>query len=150
MTSRRDGWQAYKPAVAALCDGVSGMVVMAELLYGHTGAALTVAGQQALAFYSDPGGCCLWDYRGRAFPAKIESDHGAGPCIYACGATENQDRLTVWRLPRSAEKRRRRGVSPPCRAVGLVCRAGGRPSPRTNRLLAVMDAMKMEHTIDTG
>jgi hypothetical protein len=67
----------------------------------------------------------------------------------ACGATENQI-VIVWRLPRSASRDAGVELARHAEQVGLVCRAGGRPSSKAQPLLAVMDAMKMEHTIDTG
>ena len=146
--SRRDGWQVHGQQLRRFAMEFQGEAVMAELLYGHTGTlALTVAGQQGtLAFSATPAGVTV-DYAGERFTAKIESNHGIAHVFLACGATEIRviDRLAAAASAGQETAGGRLAAPMPGKVVSFAVQAGDRITK--GQPLAVMDAMKMEHTI---
>jgi 3-methylcrotonyl-CoA carboxylase alpha subunit len=146
--SRRDGWQAHGQQLRRFALEFHGEAVVAELVYGHTGALrLTVAEQEGpLEFAATAAGVAV-AFGGERFIAKIESNHGVAHVFLACGATEI---IVIDRLMAAAnaghEAASGRLAAPmPGKVVSFAVQAGDRITK--GQPLAVMDAMKMEHTI---
>ena len=146
--SRRDGWQAHGLQLRRFALEFHGEAVMAQLVYGHTGALqLAVAGQEgALEFTSTAAGVAI-SFAGERFTAKIESNHGVVQVFAACGATEIivVDRLAAAALSGAELAAGRLAAPMPGKVVSFAVQAGDRITK--GQPLAVMDAMKMEHTI---
>ena len=146
--SRRDGWQAYGQQQRRFALEFHGEAVMAELVYGHTGALqLAVAGHEGpLEFTSTAVGVAI-SFAGERFTAKIESNHGVAHVFAACGATEIIviDRLAAAALSGAELAGGRLAAPMPGKVVSFAVQAGDRITK--GQPLAVMDAMKMEHTI---
>ena len=146
--SRRDGWQAYGQQQRRFALEFHGEAVMAELVYGRTGVLqLAVAGHEGpLEFTSTSAGLAI-SFAGERFTAKIESNHGVAQVFAACGATEIivVDRLAAAALSGAELAAGRLAAPMPGKVVSFAVQAGDRITK--GQPLAVMDAMKMEHTI---
>ena len=146
--SRRDGWHVHGQQLRRFALEFQGEEVMAELVYGHSGTLrLTVAEQEgALTFAATPAGVAV-DFATERFTAKMESNHGIAQVFTALGATEIIviDRLAA-AASAGAESAAGRLAAPiPGKVVSFAVKAGDRITK--GQPLAVMDAMKMEHTI---
>ena len=146
--SRRDGWQAYGQQQRRFALAFHGEAVTAELVYGHAGALrLTVAGQEgALTFAATPAGIAV-DYAGARLTAKIELNQGVAKVFTALGATEIIvfDRLAAAASSGAESAAGRLAAPMPGKVVSFSVKVGDRITK--GQPLAVMDAMKMEHTI---
>jgi 3-methylcrotonyl-CoA carboxylase alpha subunit len=146
--SRRDGWQVHGQQQRRFALEFHGEAVMAELVYGHSGAlGLTVGGRAgALEFAATPAGVAV-AFAGERFTAKIESNQGLAHVFLACGATEIKviDRLAAAASAGQEAASGRLAAPMPGKVVSFAVQAGDRITQ--GQPLAVMEAMKMEHTI---
>ena len=146
--SRRDGWQAHGQQRRIFALEFHGKAVVAELVYAHTGELqLTLAGQSGwLEFTATAAGLAV-AFAGERFMAKIESNRGLVQVFTALGATEIIviDRLAAAAATGSEAAAGRLTAPMPGKVVSFAVQAGDRITQ--GQPLAVMDAMKMEHTI---
>ena len=147
--SRRDGWQAHGQQRRIFALEFHGEAVVAELVYGHTGALqLALAGQSSpLEFSATAAGLAI-TFAGERFTAKMESNRGAVQVFTAFGAIEIIviDRLAAAAAAAGSEAAEGRLAAPmPGKVVSFGVQAGDRITQ--GQPLAVMEAMKMEHTI---
>ncbi|MBC7548422.1 MAG: acetyl/propionyl/methylcrotonyl-CoA carboxylase subunit alpha [Polaromonas sp.] len=146
--SRRDGWQAYGQQRRCFALEFHGDAVMAELVYGPSGALrLTVAEKEgSLNFAATRAGVAV-AFAGERFTAKIESNQGVVHVFTDEGATEIKviDRLAAAASAGHESASGRLAAPMPGKVVSFAVQAGDRITK--GQPLAVMDAMKMEHTI---
>ncbi len=146
--SRRDGWQAYGLQLRRFALEFHGEAVMAELVYGRSGASqLAVAEHVGPLEFAETAAGVAVNFAGERFTAKIESNHGVVQVFTACGATEIIviDRLAAAALSGAELAAGRLAAPMPGKVVSFAVQAGDRITK--GQPLAVMDAMKMEHTI---
>ena len=147
--SRRDGWQAHGQQRRIFALEFHGEAVVAELVYGHTGALqLALAGQSSPLEFSATAAGLAVSFAGERFTAKMESNRGVVQVFTALGATEIIviDRLAAAAAAAGSEAAGGRLAAPmPGKVVSFAVQAGDRITQ--GQPLAVMDAMKMEHTI---
>ena len=147
--SRRDGWHAHGQQRRIFALEFHGEAVVAELVYGHTGALqVTLAGQSSPLEFSVAAAGLAVAFAGERFTAKIESNRGFVYVFTALGATEIIviDRLAAAAAAAGSEAAGGRLTAPmPGKVVSFAVQAGDRITQ--GQPLAVMDAMKMEHTI---
>jgi 3-methylcrotonyl-CoA carboxylase alpha subunit len=144
--SRRDGWRSHGLNVRPFQFEFGGEPAKAELTYLHDGALTLAVGNVsgALAFKRVAQGIDI-DYAGQRFVAAVyaagEHDH----VFSARGATQI---LAIDLLAHAGEGEADTGrlTAPmPGKVVSFLVKAGDKVSK--GQALAVMEAMKMEHTI---
>jgi 3-methylcrotonyl-CoA carboxylase alpha subunit len=144
--SRRDGWRSHGVATRRFAFEFDGEPAQAQLRYLHDGALnLEVGGVTGMLRFARQGDAIDVDYAGQRFAATVyangETDHvftgtGAAPIVsidLLAHAGESHDeggRLTA---------------PMPGKVVSFNVKAGDKVSK--GQALAVMEAMKMEHTI---
>ena len=146
--SRRDGWQAFGARVRRFDFSFHGQAQAAVLTYERHGALqLAVGGQQgALAFTASPDGLAI-AFGDERFIAKIESNQGVAVVFTTFGATEIIviDHLAAAALAGDEAASGQLAAPMPGKVVSFAVQAGERIAK--GQPLAVMEAMKMEHTI---
>jgi 3-methylcrotonyl-CoA carboxylase alpha subunit len=144
--SRRDGWRSHGLAVRRFAFEFQGQPAQAELTYLHDGALTLTVGNVsgALAFGVTPKGIEI-HFAGQRLLASVytqgESDH----VFSDRGATQI---LAIDLLAHAGEGQADTGrlTAPmPGKVVSFAVKAGDKVSK--GQALAVMEAMKMEHTI---
>ncbi|MES2999298.1 MAG: acetyl/propionyl/methylcrotonyl-CoA carboxylase subunit alpha [Pseudomonadota bacterium] len=144
--SRRDGWSSHGVATRRFAFEFGGEPAEAQLRYLHDGALVLEVGQVsgALRFRATTAGLDI-DYAGQRFTAAVyaigETDH----VFTSAGATQI---LAIDLLAHAGESHVEGGrlTAPmPGKVVSFSVKAGDKVSK--GQALAVMEAMKMEHTI---
>ena len=146
--SARDGWQVHGQQLRRFALSFHGEAVMAELVYERAGALqLTVAAQAGTFAFSATSAGVAVAFGGKHFTAKIELNHGLAHVFTTCGATEIIviDRLAAAASAGHEAASGRLAAPMPGKVVSFAVQAGDRITK--GQPLAVMDAMKMEHTI---
>ena len=146
--SARDGWQVHGQQLRRFALSFHGEAVMAELVYERAGALqLTVAAQAGTFAFSATSAGVAVAFGGKNFTAKIELNQGLAHVFTACGATEIIviDRLAAAASAGHEAASGRLAAPMPGKVVSFAVQAGDRITK--GQPLAVMDAMKMEHTI---
>jgi 3-methylcrotonyl-CoA carboxylase alpha subunit len=144
--SRRDGWRSHGHTVRPFAFEFHGEPARAELTYLHDGALTLTVGNVsgALAFDRAEGGIDI-HFAGRRLLASVYS-HGESDHVFSeRGATQI---LAIDLLAHAGEGEADGGrlTAPmPGKVVSFGVKAGDRVSK--GQVLAVMEAMKMEHTI---
>ncbi len=144
--SRRDGWRAYGVAVRRFGFEFGGERTDASLTYLHDGALqLDVAGQAGvLAFSATPAGIDL-QYAGRRHRVQVYWQGEWAHVFAPHGATRI---LEIDLLAHAGDHQADTGrlTAPmPGKVLSFAVKAGDKV--RKGQALAVMEAMKMEHTI---
>jgi 3-methylcrotonyl-CoA carboxylase alpha subunit len=144
--SRRDGWRSHGPAVRQFQFEFHGEPAKAELTYLHDGAlSLTVGNVSgALAFTATPRGLDI-HFAGQRLLAAVYA-HGESDHVFSeRGATQIMNIDLLAHAGEAAAETGRLTAPMPGKVVSFAVKAG---DPVTKgQALAVMEAMKMEHTI---
>jgi 3-methylcrotonyl-CoA carboxylase alpha subunit len=144
--SRRDGWRSHGVAVRPFAFEFHGEPARAELTYLHDGALTLTVGNVsgALAFASGTAGIDI-HFAGQRLLASVYT-HGESDHVFSeRGATQI---LAIDLLAHAGEGEVEGGrlTAPmPGKVVSFGVKAGDKVSK--GQVLAVMEAMKMEHTI---
>jgi 3-methylcrotonyl-CoA carboxylase alpha subunit len=144
--SRRDGWRSHGPAVRHFQFEFRGEPAKAELTYLHDGAlSLTVGNVSGgLAFTSTPQGLDI-HFAGQRLSAAVYA-HGESDHVFSeRGATQIMNIDLLAHAGEAAAETGRLTAPMPGKVVSFSVKAGDRVSK--GQALAVMEAMKMEHTI---
>ena len=144
--SRRDGWQSHGLRVRRFAFEFRGVPGQAELTYLHDGALkLTVDNfSGSLTFSATPRGIDL-DFAGQRLLVSVYADGETDHVFSARGATQI---LAIDLLAHAGEAQAEVGrlTAPmPGKVLSFAVKAGDKVSK--GQALAVMEAMKMEHTI---
>jgi 3-methylcrotonyl-CoA carboxylase alpha subunit len=144
--SRRDGWRSHGPAVRQFQFEFHGEAAKAELTYLHDGVlSLTVGNiSGALAFSATPRGLDI-HFAGQRLLAAVYA-HGESDHVFSeRGATQIMNIDLLAHAGEAAAETGRLTAPMPGKVVSFAVKAG---DPVTKgQALAVMEAMKMEHTI---
>jgi 3-methylcrotonyl-CoA carboxylase alpha subunit len=144
--SRRDGWRSHGVTVRRFAFEFRGQPGQAELAYLHDGALkLTVDNLTGmLTFVATPRGIDL-DFAGQRLLVSVYADGETDHVFSARGATQI---LAIDLLAHAGEAHAEAGrlTAPmPGKVLSFAVKAGDKVSK--GQALAVMEAMKMEHTI---
>ncbi|MBB3176992.1 acetyl/propionyl/methylcrotonyl-CoA carboxylase subunit alpha [Variovorax sp. Sphag1AA] len=145
--SRRDGWQSHGIATRPFEFEFRGETKAAELRYLHDGALALSVGDVAgpLEIGSFPTGELELMFNGRRHTLNVYEDQSTAHVFTADGATKI---TAVDRLAHAGDTHAEGGrlTAPmPGKVVSFAVKAGDKVS--RGQPLAVMEAMKMEHTI---
>ena len=144
--SRRDGWRAYGQAQRRFEFEFHGESVQAELTYQHDGAlSLTVAGASGLLQFAPSGAAIEVAFDGQRELMHIDA---LGESVYLFCARGATQILEIDRLSHAGETHSEGGrlTAPmPGKIVSFSVKTGDKVS--RGQALAVLEAMKMEHTI---
>jgi 3-methylcrotonyl-CoA carboxylase alpha subunit len=144
--SRRDGWRSHGPAVRQFQFEFHGEPGKAELTYLHDGAlSLTVGNVSgALAFSATPKGLDI-HFAGQRLLVAVYA-HGESDHVFSeRGATQIMNIDLLAHAGEAAADTGRLTAPMPGKVVSFAVKAGDQVSK--GQALAVMEAMKMEHTI---
>jgi 3-methylcrotonyl-CoA carboxylase alpha subunit len=144
--SRRDGWRSHGPAVRHFQFEFRGEPAKAELTYLHDGAlSLTVGNVSGgLAFTATPQGLDV-HFAGQRLLAAVYA-HGESDHVFSeRGATQIMNIDLLAHAGEAAAETGRLTAPMPGKVVSFSVKAGDQVSK--GQALAVMEAMKMEHTI---
>jgi 3-methylcrotonyl-CoA carboxylase alpha subunit len=144
--SRRDGWCSHGVTTRRFAFEFNGEPAEAQLRYLHDGALALEVGQVsgALRFRATPAGLDI-DYAGQRFTASVYASGETDHVFTSAGATQI---LAIDLLAHAGEVHDEGGrlTAPmPGKVVSFSVKAGDKVSK--GQALAVMEAMKMEHTI---
>ena len=144
--SRRDGWRSHGVATRRFEFEFHGEPAKAELTYLHDGALrLAVGGELGLLVFSHEGAAVTLTFGDQRLTARLYR-RGETVHVFACqGATQI---TVVDMLAHAGEAHGEAGrlTAPmPGKVVSFAVKAGDKVSK--GQALAVMEAMKMEHTI---
>jgi 3-methylcrotonyl-CoA carboxylase alpha subunit len=144
--SRRDGWRSHGVTVRRFAYEFRGEPGQAELTYLHDGGlSLTVDNLTGLlTFAATPHGIDL-DFAGQRLRVSVYADGETDHVFSARGATQI---LAIDLLAHAGETHSEAGrlTAPmPGKVLSFAVKAGDKVSK--GQALAVMEAMKMEHTI---
>ena len=144
--SRRDGWQSHGVTVRRFECEFHGAVQKAELTYLHDGALhLTVGDAAGVLTFEQTAGDVNVQFAGRRLTLNVYQNNGIAHIFTAQGATQI---IAINLLAHSgvAQTEGGRLTAPmPGKVVSFAVKAGDKVSK--GQTLAVMEAMKMEHTI---
>ena len=144
--SRRDGWQSHGAALRRFEFEFQGAVQKAELTYLHDGALhLAVAGTAGMLTFAQAAGCVNVRFAGQRLVANIYRYNDVAHIFCAQGATQI---IAIDLLSHAGVAHAEGGrlTAPmPGKVVSFAVKAGDKVSK--GQPLAVMEAMKMEHTI---
>ena len=144
--SRRDGWRSHGVMRRVFEFEFHGAPVSAALTYLHDGALLLTAGESSgpLVFKPSAQGIDV-QFAGRRHTAKLYVNGGVSHVFYAHGATQI---IAIDVLAHAGDSHAESGrlTAPmPGKVVSFAIKAGDKVTK--GQALAVMEAMKMEHTI---
>ncbi|MBO9516227.1 MAG: acetyl/propionyl/methylcrotonyl-CoA carboxylase subunit alpha [Variovorax sp.] len=145
--SRRDGWQMHGVSTRPFEFEFRGQTQAAELRYLHDGALVLRVGDVSgpLAIAGLPGGEIELVFDGRRHTLDVYEDQATAHVFAADGATKI---TAIDRLAHAGDTQAEGGrlTAPmPGKVVSFSVKAGDKV--RRGQSLAVMEAMKMEHTI---
>ena len=144
--SRRDGWRSHGPAVRQFQFEFHDEPARAELTYLHDGALSLTVGNVcgALAFSATPQGTDI-HFAGQRLLATVYA-HGESDHVFSeRGATQILAIDLLAHAGEAAADTGRLTAPMPGKVVSFAVKAGDKVSK--GQALAVMEAMKMEHTI---
>ncbi|MBA4329248.1 MAG: 3-methylcrotonyl-CoA carboxylase [Polaromonas sp.] len=144
--SKRDGWRSHGLALRRFEFEFHGEPAKAELSYLHDGALrLAVGGEDGLLVFSREGDAVTLAFGGRRLTARL---YRRGETVHVF-ARQGATQITVVDLLAHAGEAHgeagRLTAPMPGKVVSFAVKAGDRVSK--GQALAVMEAMKMEHTI---
>jgi len=144
--NRRDGWRSHGVTVRRFAFGFGGETPEAQLTYLHDGAlSLTVGNVTGLLAFKAVGDGIDIDFAGQRFSANVYASGETDHVFTSAGATQI---LAIDLLAHAGEGLAEGGrlTAPmPGKVVSFSVKAGDKVAK--GQALAVMDAMKMEHTI---
>jgi 3-methylcrotonyl-CoA carboxylase alpha subunit len=144
--SRRDGWNSHGVRVRRFEFDFHGERAKAELTYLHDGALALAIGNVsgALSFAATPDGIDL-HYAGQRLAARVYADGETDHVFSAAGATQI---VNIDLLAHAGETHAEGGrLTAPMPGKVLHFNVKPGDAVREGQVLAVMEAMKMEHTI---
>jgi 3-methylcrotonyl-CoA carboxylase alpha subunit len=144
--SRRDGWRPYGVATRAFVFEFGGERVDAQLTYLHDGALqLKVGEASGPLVFAGTGDALTVDFAGRRVTADVyangETDHVFTPA----GATQIVSIDLLAHAGEGGGEGGRLTAPMPGKVISFAVKAGD--AVKKGQALAVMEAMKMEHTI---
>jgi len=144
--SKRDGWRSHGVAMRRFEFEFHGEAAKAELSYLHDGALrLAVGGEEGLLVFSREGEAVTLGFGGRRLTARL---YRRGETVFVF-ARQGATQITVVDLLAHAGEAHgeagRLTAPMPGKVVSFAVKAGDKVSK--GQALAVMEAMKMEHTI---
>jgi 3-methylcrotonyl-CoA carboxylase alpha subunit len=144
--SRRDGWRSHGVTVRRFAFEFRGQPAQAELAYLHDGAMNLTIGNAGgrLWFGSVPGGIDI-DYAGQRFTASVYASGETDHVFTARGAAQILAIDLLAHAGEGAADTGRLTAPMPGKVVSFGVKAGDKVVK--GQALAVMEAMKMEHTI---
>jgi 3-methylcrotonyl-CoA carboxylase alpha subunit len=145
--SRRDGWSSHGEVVRRFAFEFQGQPADAELLYGRGGGLRLRVGEHSgdLAFTRDAEGAIDLRFAGERVRATVHAEGETDHVFTPRGATRI---LAIDQLAHAGESHAETGrlTAPmPGKVLSFAVKAGDKVS--RGQALAVMEAMKMEHTI---
>jgi 3-methylcrotonyl-CoA carboxylase alpha subunit len=144
--SRRDGWRSHGVATRRLEFDFGGEHTRAELLTLHDGAlVLKVNGQGGPLSFRASGAAIEVDYAGQRTRAVVYTQGETDHVFTADGATQIVSIDLLAHAGDAAAEGGRLTAPMPGKVVSFAVKAGDKVSK--GQALAVMEAMKMEHTI---
>jgi 3-methylcrotonyl-CoA carboxylase alpha subunit len=144
--SRRDGWRSHGVAMRRFEFEFHGEPAKAELAYLHDGALrLAVGGEEGLLVFSHDGEALTLSFGGKRLTARL---YRRGETVHVF-ARQGATQITVVDLLAHAGEAHgeagRLTAPMPGKVVSFAVKAGDKVSK--GQALAVLEAMKMEHTI---
>jgi 3-methylcrotonyl-CoA carboxylase alpha subunit len=144
--SRRDGWRSHGVAMRRFEFEFHGEPAKAELTYLHDGALhLAVGGEEGLLVFSHDGEALTLSFGGKRLTARL---YRRGETVHVF-ARQGATQITVVDLLAHAGEAHgeagRLTAPMPGKVVSFAVKAGDKVSK--GQALAVLEAMKMEHTI---
>ena len=149
--SQRDGWSAYGVAARSMAFEFHGEPVNAVLTYLHNGAVSLQVGDVngLLKFSGDAQTGVTVDYAGQHFTAhsySIQHEKGMEAHVFNAQAATKIIVIDAFRQLGATHAEAGRLTAPmPGKVVSFAVKAGDKVAK--GQVLAVMEAMKMEHTI---
>jgi 3-methylcrotonyl-CoA carboxylase alpha subunit len=144
--SRRDGWRSHGVATRRFAFDFKGRQVQAELATLHDGAlVLNVDGQGAALSFQTEGDHLDLRYGGRRVRAQVYTQGETDHVFTAAGAAQIVSIDLLAHAGDHAAEGGRLTAPMPGKVVSFSVKAGDKVSK--GQALAVMEAMKMEHTI---
>ncbi len=144
--SKRDGWRSHGVALRRFEFEFHGETAKAELSYLHDGALrLAVGGEEGLLVFSREGEAITLTFNGKRLTARL---YRRGETVYVFARQGATQITVVDMLAHAGEAHGEAGrlTAPmPGKVVSFAVKAGDKVSK--GQALAVMEAMKMEHTI---
>ncbi len=144
--SRRDGWQSHGVSLRRFEFEFHGELAKAELTYLHDGAlALAVGDSAGVLTFAQTGGVINVQFAGRRMSVNVYLNNDVAHIFTAQGAAQI---IAIDLLAHAgvAQAEGGRLTAPmPGKVVSFAVKAGDKVSK--GQALAVMEAMKMEHTI---
>ncbi len=149
--SRRDGWSPYGMRTRSLAFELHGEPVNAQLTYLHDGGVSLQVGEAngVLQFGGDAKNGVTVDFAGAHFTAhsySIPHEKGLEASVFTAQAATKIIVIDAFRQLGTAHAEAGHMMAPmPGKVVSFAVKVGDKV--RKGQLLAVMEAMKMEHTI---
>lgn len=144
--SKRDGWRSHGVALRRFEFEFHGETAKAELTYLHDGALrLAVGGEEGLLVFSREGKAVTLTFGDKRLTARL---YRRGETVHVFARQGATHITVVDRLAHAGEAHGEAGrlTAPmPGKVVSFAVKAGDKVSK--GQALAVMEAMKMEHTI---
>ncbi|MDP2820266.1 MAG: acetyl/propionyl/methylcrotonyl-CoA carboxylase subunit alpha [Polaromonas sp.] len=144
--SKRDGWRSHGVALRRFEFEFHGEPAKAELTYLHDGALrLAVGAEEGLLVFSREGEAVTLTFGGQRLTARL---YRLGEAVHVFARQGATQITVVDRLAHAGEAHGEAGrlTAPmPGKVVSFAVKAGDKVSK--GQALAVMEAMKMEHTI---
>ena len=152
--SRRDGWQSHGVTVRPFAFEYAGQTVKAQLTYLHDGAlSLSVDDAvdgavdgvaRVLRFTPTAQGMAI-EFGRQRWTANLYMNHDVAGVFLACGATQIRGIELLAHAGDGPTEGGRLTAPMPGKVVSFAVKAGDKVTQ--GQALAVMEAMKMEHTI---
>ena len=144
--SRRDGWRSHGVNIRRFEFEFQGAAAIAQLTYLHDGALQVVLGEVCgrLVFSQTPQGLDI-EFAGQRMSAIVYRQGEIHHIFTACGATQITTVDLLAHAGHSPAEAGRLTAPMPGKVVSFAVKAGD--SVQKGQPLAVMEAMKMEHTI---
>ena len=148
--SRRDGWRSHGEFVRRLAFEFGGESVAAQLRYAHDGALVLTVGEGETAV----AGPLVWrvagsglevTFNGQRATVQVDWQNETAHVFCAHGATQIVEVDLLAHAGEAASEGGRLTAPMPGKVVSFAVKAGD--SVKKGQALAVLEAMKMEHTI---
>jgi len=149
--SRRDGWQSHGVTLRRFEFEFHGALQKAELTYLHDGALhlavgdTAVGGTAGVLAFTQASGCINVQFAGQRMTANVYQNNDVTHIFCAQGATQIMAIDLLAHAGVAHSEGGRLTAPMPGKVVSFAVKAGDKVSK--GQALAVMEAMKMEHTI---
>jgi 3-methylcrotonyl-CoA carboxylase alpha subunit len=143
--SQRDGWQSHGQTRRRFELEQDGQPVPAQLVYGREGLSLQVGDAPAAPLRFNPAGDGLWVQHAERLHSTVYMQGEVAHVFTPRGAARLVLRDPLAHAGEAAEEGGRLTAPMPGKVVSFAVKAGDKV--KAGQPLAVMEAMKMEHTI---